>query len=74
MRIPRAGWWILAPLSWVWQYGAYVPSHLLWNLLNILIGLGDAKGGHDRTSSKAPTMVHRASALVQRRLTDASVA
>jgi hypothetical protein len=45
MRIPRAGWWILAPLSWVWQYGAYVPSHLLWNLLNILIGLGDARAG-----------------------------
>jgi hypothetical protein len=41
MRIPRAAWWLLAPLSWIWQYLVYVPGHLVWNAFNFLSGLGN---------------------------------
>jgi hypothetical protein len=33
LKIPRAVWWLLAPLSWVWQYVAYVPAYWLTNLV-----------------------------------------
>jgi len=41
MRIPRAAWWVLAPLSWIWQYLVYVPGHLAGNASNFLSGLGN---------------------------------
>ena len=41
MRIPKAAWWVLAPLSWIWQYLVYVPGHLVWNGFNFLSGLGN---------------------------------
>jgi hypothetical protein len=31
MKIPKAAWWVLAPLSWIWQYLVYVPGHVVWN-------------------------------------------
>ena len=37
MKIPRAAWWVLAPLSWPWQYLVYVPGHLIWNLFALVM-------------------------------------
>jgi hypothetical protein len=45
MAIPKAAWWVLAPLSWLWQYLVYVPGHLAWNAFNVLIGMGDPRAG-----------------------------
>ena len=40
MRLPKAAWWVLAPLSWVWQYLVYVPAHwLMRGVLILWIGL-----------------------------------
>jgi hypothetical protein len=45
MRVPKAARWVLAPVSWVWKYVVYVPGHLAWNALNLLLGKGDARAG-----------------------------
>ena len=37
MKIPKAAWWVIAPLSWLWQYLVYVPAHLLWNVFAIVV-------------------------------------
>jgi hypothetical protein len=44
MRIPKAAWWVLAPLSWVWQYLVYVPAHLLWDAVLFFLP-GDPRAG-----------------------------
>lgn len=31
--VPQPAWWVIAPLSWVWQYLVYVPAYWLTNLV-----------------------------------------
>jgi len=41
MTIPKAAWWILAPLSWIWQYLVYVPAHVTGKAVMVLVaGVG----------------------------------
>ena len=29
MKLPKAAWWVLVPLSWLWQYLIYLPAYLI---------------------------------------------
>jgi hypothetical protein len=45
MKIPKTAWWLIAPLSWLWQYLVYVPAHVVWNAMHLaleyVVGVGD---------------------------------
>ena len=51
MGIPKAAWWVLAPLAWLWQYLVYVPAHWLVRAV-LVLWLGLAGDPIDRIWEK----------------------